>query len=112
MELKSYQKYDRAKKRVKEIRDFYNHLKVFVIIMILLLIGRFYALTQLGFGWEGENFENWLDWNTYLFPAIWALVILFHGIKTYNPRILRGWEEKKIKQYMDKEDQESKQYES
>ncbi len=105
MEPESYHKYDRAKKQVKKIKDFYDHIKIFIVAVVVILIIRFYVVPKLGLNWDDEkDFNNWLNWNTYLFPSIWALVILIHGLIVFKPKVFRKWEDRKMKEFMQKED--------
>jgi hypothetical protein len=63
---------------------------------------------------EDEGFIDWLNWNTYLLPLIWALVIAIHGIRVYRRKfkIFRGWEERKIKELIQKEEENNQRFTS
>jgi hypothetical protein len=86
------EKYIRAKARVEEIRSFYNHLIVYVIINI---------------GIAGFNYylDAWqVPW--FLFPlAGWGIGLVSHAIATFNlnPITNKDWEERKIKEIMNKD---------
>ncbi len=112
MDQKNYDKYDRAKKKVKEIKGFYNHIWLFVFINIAVLVVRFYVFPKIGFVSDDEGFQNWLDWNTYLMPVFWAIGIACHGIWVFRHRFtkIKDWEERKIKEFMDIEDEEKKRW--
>lgn len=88
-------KYQKASKRVKAIKDWYGHLLIFVLVVPIVYFGRFYALPQLGIISEEKGFNNWLNWNTYIFPAIWLFVIGVQGLMlVFSPKI-EAWEDKK-----------------
>lgn len=108
------EKYKRAQKRVKNLKDFYKHLRVFVIINILLLIIKSRAydfFTERGI--MDEGFFNWLDWNIIGTPIIWGFGLGLHAIyvfvfkskplKEFAPRFYKDWEERQIEKYMNEE---------
>ena len=86
------EKYEEAKRRVKELRDFYRNLLTYVAVNIFLIIIN--LITSPG--------SLWFYWVT----IFWGLAILLHASKVF---ILKGkflgkeWEEKKIKEMMGKE---------
>ncbi|MBP2031175.1 hypothetical protein J2755_002123 [Methanohalophilus levihalophilus] len=76
----------RAQKRVKEIKGFYLHLAIYSVIMLLL----FFIDYSAGGGW-------WVQW-----PIIgWGIAVMIHGITI--SKFGKGWEDKKIKDIMEKE---------
>jgi len=87
------ERYIKAKKRVEEIKGFYGNLIAYIIVNIgLLVINLLTAPNYLWFFW----------------PMLgWGIGVVFHGMKVFNymPFIGKDWEEKKIKEFMDKEDQ-------
>ena len=109
MDTEAYNKYERAKKRVKELKGFYDHVRIFIVVNILVYVARFYILPKIGVIPQDEGFINWLDWNTYLLPVFWGVGLCIHGIGVYRNKFkfLRGWEDRKIKEFMDKEDESS-----
>ncbi|MDC8003553.1 2TM domain-containing protein [Aureisphaera galaxeae] len=112
MEPNSYEKYERAKNRVKEIRGFYSHIIIFFIINTCIYVLRFYLLPKWGVISDDEGFQNWLNWNTYLLPLFWAVGIAIHGIWTYRHKFvnIKKWEDRKIKEFMDEEDKETRRW--
>ncbi len=89
-------KYQEALKRVKRIKGFYSHLMVYVVINVMLLIVNNNNST--------ENFWRWQTFSTVLF---WGIGLLAHGMSVFMPALLMGkdWEERKIKELMEKEKQ-------
>ncbi|OPY40387.1 MAG: hypothetical protein A4E42_02147 [Methanoregulaceae archaeon PtaU1.Bin222] len=82
---------ERAKRRVEELKGFYSHLAVFLVINgILILIN---IVTSPG-SW-------WFYWVT----IFWGIGLAFHASSVFGGRRLfsREWEEKKIQQYIDEE---------
>ncbi|MDC6365107.1 MULTISPECIES: 2TM domain-containing protein [Flavobacteriaceae] len=99
--------YEKAKKRVKELKDFYRHVKIFVIIN-----GLFYLLKSeilLPYipeeFWLEPYFFNWVDINV----LIWGVILAIHALYLNRNKFpfLKKWEEKQIKKYMDMEQEEN-----
>ncbi len=88
------ERYERAKKRVEEIKGFYTHLIVYVCVNIGLFILN--LVTAPG--------EWWFYWPL----AGWAIGVFFHGMGVFVFSRFPGknWEERKIREVMeqDKED--------
>ncbi|MEO9893178.1 2TM domain-containing protein [Aurantibacter sp.] len=108
-------KLKRAELRVKQIKKFYKHLRVFVIVNVLLLIVKFRAHDFFaGQGMSDEGFLTWLDWNIIGTPVIWSLVLGVHAfhvfvmksqsIKAYTPKFFKDWEERQIEKFMNEEE--------
>ncbi|MES2412120.1 MAG: 2TM domain-containing protein [Bacteroidota bacterium] len=91
-------KYQEALKRVKRIKGFYSHLMVYVVINVMLLIVNYKNLDA------SENFLGWQVFNTAIF---WGIGLLAHAFSVFTPTMLMGkdWEERKIKELMEKEKQ-------
>ncbi|WP_373073534.1 2TM domain-containing protein [Zeaxanthinibacter enoshimensis] len=83
-------RYQRATRRVKDIKDFYASLLAYCIIIPLL------------------TYINWrttsITWA--IFPAIgWGIGLIFHGMNAFNfhPFLGRDWEERKMREFLDKD---------
>ncbi|MGL2963991.1 2TM domain-containing protein [Flavobacterium sp. RSB2_4_14] len=89
-------KYQEALKRVKKIKGFYTHLAVYVVINIAIVIANFQSLD------EGESYFQFRIFSTAFF---WGIGLAAHGLSVFVPTMLMGknWEERKIKELMDKE---------
>ena len=101
--------YDRALKRVEEIKKFYGHVKVYIIINVLLLLITADFVTILdGNTLKNISFEKWLHWNTYGTAAVWGIGLLAHGLYAFRYKFtfLKKWEARKIEQLMQKEDEQ------
>ena len=96
--------YEKAKKRIKRIRGFYGHVSIFIVINVLVLVMRFYFLPKWGIVSDDEGFNNWLNINTFIFPGLWGIGLAIDGLRSYGVRFFSKWEDRKIKEYMDKED--------
>ncbi|MCP4187915.1 MAG: 2TM domain-containing protein [Gammaproteobacteria bacterium] len=86
------EKYEAAKSRVKELKDFYRNLFTYAAVNIPLIIINLVTSPE----------SLWFYWVT----IFWGIGIVLHALKVF---ILDGkflgkeWEEKKIKEMMEKE---------
>ena len=98
MEPNYYEKerYQRAKKRVKQITGFYSHLLVYVVINLIVVVINIQQLK------EGESYFQWGNFFTLIF---WGIGLFAHGLSVFMPTMVLGknWEERKIKEFMEKE---------
>lgn len=86
-----YEKYQKAKKQVEEIKGFYSHLAVYILVMgLLVFINLKYTPEHLWFIYS---------------MAGWGLGVLGHASKVFNwlPFMGKSWEERKIQQFMEEE---------
>lgn len=88
-----YQRYERAKKQVEEIKGFYINLASYICVnLFLIFINLKYSPEYLWFFW----------------PLLgWGIGLFFHGMKAlnYTPFLGKDWEAKKMKEFMDQEKQ-------
>jgi len=86
--------YERAKKRVEEVKGFYSHLITYIAVNAFLAIINFF--TTPGFWW-------------FLFVSFfWGIGLVAHGLSVFMRRGIfsKEWEERKIREYMEKEEKE------
>nr|WP_321223050.1 2TM domain-containing protein [uncultured Psychroserpens sp.] len=97
-EFSHKERYQLAAKRVKQIKGFYTHALIYVLINLVFVYINFQNLD------EGESYFQWRNFITFSF---WGIGLLAHGASVFLPNIIFGknWEEKKIREFMDKEDQ-------
>ena len=89
--MESDERYEKAKARVAEIRAFYQHLIIYLIMNgVFLTVNLLTSPRSLWFFWP-------------LFG--WGIGVAAHGISVFGLGSFFGteWEEKKIKRIMDKE---------
>jgi hypothetical protein len=112
METEKLTKYQRAKKKVAEIRGFYNHLAIYIVVIAALFVlrGSVNVIVIRAESLGNPEFLNWLDWNFYGTPILWGIGLAFHGIKVFGNLSFFGsqWEEKKIREFMDEDENRSK----
>lgn len=93
-------KYQEAQKRVKRIKNFYIHLVVFILVNTYIVIKKTQNL--------GPD-DTLLD--AFKTPFFWGIGLVFHGLRAFDlfPFFGKEWEERKVKEMMDKEkNQDSK----
>jgi hypothetical protein len=86
-------RYYQAKKRVEDIKGFYGHLASYLLVNVALLILNLVTSPK----------ELWFIW-----PMIgWGIGLMFHGLRVFNysPFFNKEWEERKIREFMEKENQ-------
>lgn len=96
MNIQDEIKFKQAQKRVKEIKGFYTHTAVYVVINIMIVILNIQDLKP------GESYFQYHNFFTAFF---WGLGLAVHGLSVFMPAMIfgRDWEERKIKELMDKD---------
>lgn len=92
-------KYADAQRKVKRLKGFYTHLIVYIVINIMIV---FINIRDLDAGESYFKIENFFT------AFFWGIGILAHALSTFMPNWIfgRNWEEKKIKELMEKEKSE------
>ncbi|WP_394750533.1 2TM domain-containing protein [Spongiimicrobium salis] len=90
-------KYLRAKERVEAIKKFYSSL--FSYIVFITLLG---ALNYYTNQWE----YMWFLWAAFG----WGIGIVVKAVKVFGTNVFMGrdWEERKIKEFMDKDQKQQR----
>ncbi len=108
------QKLERAKKKVKELKDFWGHVRAYIVINLGIIL----AIKWIINVYKDNNEEiatgilEWMDYNVILTPALWGVGLAIHGIVVYRHRFtfLKKWEEKQIQRIIDKDKTNSDKY--
>ncbi|WP_159948415.1 2TM domain-containing protein [Polaribacter septentrionalilitoris] len=106
-DFRQEQNYIKAKKRVKDIKGFYIHLTVYIIINIFISGVIIYGLMVSGDSFT-EAFSNFGVYSTWLF---WGIGMFFHWLGVFGFKSIgfgRDWEERKIKEMMEKDDEKKR----
>lgn len=111
MELNEINKTDkmiRAKKHVDELKGFYIHLLVYVLVNIFITSVTVFARVDGGESF-GEAFFSFASFSTAIF---WGIGLGFHAAKVYNfsPFFSKDWEEYQIQKYIEKDKREADKY--
>ena len=103
------QSYIRAKKRVKDIKGFYIHLMVYVLVNLFISGVIIFGLSQSGDDFD-EIISNFGVYSTWVF---WGIGMFFHWMGVFGFRSLgfgKDWEENKIQELMEKDENRSKNF--
>ena len=90
-------RYLRAKERLKSVKEFYSNLIAYIIVIPILI---FINYKSSDFPWA-------------IFPALgWGFGVVAHWFEANgrSPFLGKGWEQRKIEELMQEEEQNSKQY--
>ena len=94
------QKYIKARKRVKEIKGFYIHLTVYILVNIFISGVIIFGLTRDEDNSIADAISNFGVYSTWVF---WGIGMFFHWLGVFGFRSLgfgKDWEERKIKEFM------------
>jgi len=91
-------KYQEVQKRVKKIKGFYTHAAIYLLVNIMIVIINIQNL---------EPGESYFKLENFFTAFFWGLGLLTHALSVFLPNIILGsnWEEKKIKELMEKDKQ-------
>ena len=87
----SEKKYARAKEHIENLKGFYIHFSIYLIMVPVFI---FLNFRSTDFPWA-------------LFPIFgWGFGVAGHAMETfdYNPFLGKNWEEKKMREFMEKDD--------
>ncbi|SHM57752.1 2TM domain-containing protein [Flavobacterium chilense] len=85
------ERYYKAQKKVKEIREFYEHLTVYLLVNPIVIVVN--IMTSPGYLW-------------FIWCLMgWGIGLILHGLTVFNlpPFFDKDWEERKIREILEKE---------
>ena len=92
------ERYQKAKKRVEEIKGFYGNLTAYIVVNIFFVVINLMTSPD----------HLWFYW-----PMLgWGIGVIFHGLRVFNymPFLGKDWEERKMKEYMDEDERRKKEW--
>ncbi|MDG3581567.1 2TM domain-containing protein [Galbibacter pacificus] len=105
MEVSESEKYRKAKKKVTELKSFYWHLAIFIIVNSYIFVSVYIDTSN-----KGESFWHYTTFITFFFWGIGLLIHGWHALwKDYF--FTREWEQKQIQRYIKKDVQQEKRWE-
>lgn len=93
-------KYLRAKHKVEEIKKYYGHLSVYLIVNLFISCRKVYRNIE-----NGESLlEAILAFDTFTIWFFWGIGLAFHTFKVFGFDFFLGkdWEQRKIQEYLEK----------
>ena len=96
--------YNRAEKRVKKIKNFYNHLQIFVIMMLVLVFFSDMIISFFEARISNPDTLSWIKTNIWINALLWLIGLAIHGIYVFkfNMNVIKKEEEKKMDEIMNK----------
>ena len=86
--------YFKAKQRVKEIKEFYGNLISYAVVIPFLIF---------------VNYYTYWDFQWFWFPLFgWGIGLTIHGFSVFGYG--SDWEERKIQELMEKDEQQNKSW--
>ncbi|MBZ4044244.1 2TM domain-containing protein [Flavobacterium hibisci] len=108
-EFENDESFERAYKKIKRIKGFYSHLKIYLIVNAIIII------SNINRDFVGNRFDEsgLFEWHTYSTAFFWGIGLLIHAFTVFGPDLFFGseWEQKKIQKYMNKESQNTNKWE-
>ena len=80
-----------AKRKVNAIREFYNHLALFILVTAILLVlkGNMVQWILEKSGNSDVEFLQWVDWNIMAIPIIWGAAIIVQGSYVFEFSLMK-----------------------
>ena len=98
-EFNNDEHFEVAYRKVKRIKGFYSHLKVYIIVNAIIIV------SSLNRDLIGSRFQDSgiFEWHTYTTAFYWGIAVLIHAFTVFGlDRFFSDdWEQKKIQKYMD-----------
>lgn len=100
MEQFEQEKYKRAKKKIEELKGFYIHLVVYIVINLFILVNIYL------------NTDDFWRWPHFVTLFGWGIGLAFHAAKAFNfnPIFGKNWEERQIQKYIEEDKKEMDKY--
>lgn len=101
--------YNIAYRKVKRIKGFYSHLRVYIIVNLIIIISSLNrgAISSLksSAAIDWVHASGLLEWHTYSTALFWGIGILIHAFLVFGSNIFFGndWEQRKIREFMEKD---------
>ena len=98
---------DNARRRVQAIKEFFNHVRTFISVFVILAILYLFKVEPFILIWEVFEGEvlRWIELNILVGRGIWVLVLVIHGIVAFKYRFnfLKNWEERQMQKYLNED---------
>ena len=91
-------RYERAKKRVRALSGFYKHLAVYIIVNLFLIAIKYVK----------SDAQDFYTFSTFSTAFYWGIGLAFHALGVFYNHVFfgRNWEDRKIRELMDKDKQQ------
>tara|TARA_R100000988_G_C3988258_1_gene161126 strand:+ start:490 stop:810 length:321 start_codon:yes stop_codon:yes gene_type:complete len=104
MNISEQEKLEKAKKRLEKIKGFYVHATAYILVNLFIILA--------GTGLFSNGFLNlhMPDWSHFTTPFFWGIGLFFHGLNTFKTGFIKKWEDRKIQEYLEKEDRDFEKF--
>jgi hypothetical protein len=94
-------KFERAQKRVNQIKGFYSHLTVYIVINIFIVIWSAVIFKEVG--------EPSFQWPMLSTPILWGIGLGIHALTVFGRTWIFDpkWEQRQIRKIIDAEEKAS-----
>lgn len=91
-------RYKEAERQVQRIKKFYIFLFIYLVVNIFILVLNYRELKP------GQTI---LQLKYFTLPIFWGIAVVIQGLRAFVPNFMLGskWEDRKIKELMEKEKQ-------
>jgi uncharacterized membrane protein len=88
--------YKEVEKNVKRMKNFYNHVQIFVIMMLVLLLFSDIIVSFFEARITNPNSLNWVN------AVLWLFGLIIHGIYVFKfkANFIDKWEQTKMEELM------------
>ncbi|MBE8726947.1 2TM domain-containing protein [Flavobacterium hungaricum] len=108
-EFSTDERFNIAYKKVKRLKGFYSHLRIYIIVNVIIIV------SNVNSDFFTRNFyeTGFFDFRTYSTAFYWGIGLLIHAISVFGREwfFSEDWEQKKIQQYIDKEQAKADKWE-
>lgn len=104
MQSMNEDKLKRARKRVSEIKGFYVHLTIYIVVNAFILVNIY--LSTLG-----DKNVFW-QWEHFFVAFAWGIGLFFHAVNVFkwNPFFGKDWEKRQIEKYIREDEENAKRF--
>jgi len=101
------EKLAKAKERLRNLKGFYTHLTVYLVVNTILTIGSISGRME-----DGHPFLETLDLGPFVVWFFWGIGLFFHGLRTFRHNLIfsKQWEERQIQKYIEKDKKEAEKF--
>ena len=94
--------YKEVEKNVKRMKNFYNHVQIFVIMMLVLLLLSDIIVSFFEARITNPNSLNWIKANIWVNAVLWLFGLIIHGIYVFKfkANFIDKWEQTKMEELM------------
>jgi len=94
--------YKEVEKNVKRMKNFYNHVQIFVIMILVLLLFSDIIVSFFEARITNPNSLNWIKANIWVNAVLWLFGLIIHGIYVFKfkANFIDKWEQTKMEELM------------